>query len=69
MYLVQSALAVCSLGLMGICIGWTVMVAIIGKWSEEVNGPGRKCILWKVLLLLQSESGAVEVFCLIKVGK
>ena len=55
----QSALAYWGLGLIGMAIGFTVILAIIGIWSLDVLGPGDSWILWYARLFVSTISGAV----------
>ena len=68
-YACQLALWNCSLGVICMYIGFVVIVAIIGIWSDGVSGPGSRCRLWNVCRLVSTISGAVVLLCLMCVGK
>ena len=65
----QLAFLKLGVGLTGIRIARDVIVSIIGRWSEEVVGPGAILTLWYVLLFPNMMSGEVEALCEWNVGK
>ena len=67
-YLSQFALAYCLRGFIGIMIGYADMVAMMGRWSDEVGGPCSRWMLWYALLLERTMSGVLDVLLSIRVG-
>ena len=68
-YVVQFALENCCRGLIGMMMGYADIVAMMGRWSDEVGGPCSRCMLWKALLFERTMSGVLDVLWSIRVGK